>query len=198
MTHGKTYNKSPRKINHKATKSKTNTGTIALDNEAKPDNEEITVKWTEVCYWLSHIHTHFCIFESRHDNKYAFGTYSRHDHKYAFGTYSRHDNKYAFGTYSRHDNKYTFGTYSRHDNKYAFGTYSSHDNKYAFGTYSRHDNKYAFGTYSRHDNKYAFGTYSNMRFLDPPAKPHDSLMLISVYIYITSNTHYYVRRQQRP
>ena len=28
MTHGKTYNKSPRRINHKATKSKTNTGTI--------------------------------------------------------------------------------------------------------------------------------------------------------------------------
>ena len=26
MTHGKTYNKSPRRINHKATKSKTNTG----------------------------------------------------------------------------------------------------------------------------------------------------------------------------
>ena len=25
MTHGKTYNKSPRRINHKATKSKTNT-----------------------------------------------------------------------------------------------------------------------------------------------------------------------------
>ena len=27
ITHGKTYNKSPRRINHKATKSKTNTGT---------------------------------------------------------------------------------------------------------------------------------------------------------------------------
>ena len=27
MTHGKTYNKSPRRIHHKATKSKTNTGT---------------------------------------------------------------------------------------------------------------------------------------------------------------------------
>ena len=27
MTHGKTYNKSPRRINHEATKSKTNTGT---------------------------------------------------------------------------------------------------------------------------------------------------------------------------
>ena len=31
MTHGKTYNKSPRKISHKATKSKTNTGTTALE-----------------------------------------------------------------------------------------------------------------------------------------------------------------------
>ena len=30
MTHGKTYNKSPRRINHKATKSKTNTGTTRL------------------------------------------------------------------------------------------------------------------------------------------------------------------------
>ena len=31
MTHGKTYKKSPRRINHKATKSKTNTGTTALE-----------------------------------------------------------------------------------------------------------------------------------------------------------------------
>ena len=31
MTHGKTYNKSPRRINHKATKSKTNTGITALE-----------------------------------------------------------------------------------------------------------------------------------------------------------------------
>ena len=31
MTHGKTYNKSPRRINHKAIKSKTNTGTTALE-----------------------------------------------------------------------------------------------------------------------------------------------------------------------
>ena len=30
MTHGKTYNKSPRRINHKAKKSKTNTGTTAF------------------------------------------------------------------------------------------------------------------------------------------------------------------------
>ena len=31
MTHSKTYNKTPRRINHKATKSKTNTGTTALE-----------------------------------------------------------------------------------------------------------------------------------------------------------------------
>ena len=31
MTHGKTYNKSPRRINHKATKSKIKTGTTALE-----------------------------------------------------------------------------------------------------------------------------------------------------------------------
>ena len=33
MTHGKTYNKSPRRINHKATKSKTNTGTTVLNTK---------------------------------------------------------------------------------------------------------------------------------------------------------------------
>ena len=35
MTHGKTYNKSPRRINHKATKSKTNTGTSALERSVE-------------------------------------------------------------------------------------------------------------------------------------------------------------------
>ena len=35
MTHGKTYNKSPRRINHKATKSKTNTGTYALERSVE-------------------------------------------------------------------------------------------------------------------------------------------------------------------
>ena len=35
MTHGKTYNKSPGRINHKATKSKTNTGTIALERSVE-------------------------------------------------------------------------------------------------------------------------------------------------------------------
>ena len=35
MTHGKTYNKSPRRINHKATKSKTNTGTAALERSVE-------------------------------------------------------------------------------------------------------------------------------------------------------------------
>ena len=34
-THGKTYNKSPRRINHKATKSKTNTGTTALERSVE-------------------------------------------------------------------------------------------------------------------------------------------------------------------
>ena len=33
MTHGKTYNKSPRRINHKATESKTNTGTTAIEHK---------------------------------------------------------------------------------------------------------------------------------------------------------------------
>ena len=35
MTRGKTYNKSPRRINHKATKSKTNTGTTALERSVE-------------------------------------------------------------------------------------------------------------------------------------------------------------------
>ena len=35
MTHGKTYNKSPRRINHNATKSKTNTGTTALQRSVE-------------------------------------------------------------------------------------------------------------------------------------------------------------------
>ena len=47
MTHGKTYNKSPRRINHKATKSKSNTGTTALERSV----EQTTVGgwgWGEV------------------------------------------------------------------------------------------------------------------------------------------------------
>ena len=35
MTHGKTYNKSPRRKNHKATKSKTNAGTTALERSVE-------------------------------------------------------------------------------------------------------------------------------------------------------------------
>ena len=35
MTHGKTYNKSPRRINHKATKCKTNTGTTTLERSVE-------------------------------------------------------------------------------------------------------------------------------------------------------------------
>ena len=35
MTHGKTYNKSPRRINHKASKRKTNTGTTALERSVE-------------------------------------------------------------------------------------------------------------------------------------------------------------------
>ena len=38
MTHGKTYNKSPRRKKHKATKSKTNTGTTALDRSVGQTN----------------------------------------------------------------------------------------------------------------------------------------------------------------
>ena len=45
MTHGKTYNKSPRRINHKATKSKTNTGATALERSV----EQTTVGFKAVC-----------------------------------------------------------------------------------------------------------------------------------------------------
>ena len=37
MTHGKTYNKSPRRINHKATKSKTN----MYNNKSRNYNAEV-------------------------------------------------------------------------------------------------------------------------------------------------------------
>ena len=42
MTHGKTYNKSPRRINHKATGSKTNTGTRKFATLLKPSNVYIS------------------------------------------------------------------------------------------------------------------------------------------------------------
>ena len=35
ITHGKTYNKSPRRVNHKATKRKTNTGTTAFERSVE-------------------------------------------------------------------------------------------------------------------------------------------------------------------
>ena len=35
MTYGKTYNKAPRRINHKETRSKTNTGTNALERSVE-------------------------------------------------------------------------------------------------------------------------------------------------------------------
>ena len=50
MTHGKTYNKSPCRINHKATKSKTNTGTTALERSVEQttgfENFENTLNFT--------------------------------------------------------------------------------------------------------------------------------------------------------
>ena len=39
MTHVKTYNKAPRRVNHKATKSKTNTGTTALERSVEQTTE---------------------------------------------------------------------------------------------------------------------------------------------------------------
>ena len=41
MTRGKTYNKSPRRINHKATKIKTNNGTYALELSVEKTTEGV-------------------------------------------------------------------------------------------------------------------------------------------------------------
>ena len=43
MTHGKTYNKSPRRLNHKATKSKTNTETTALERSVEQTTGRVGV-----------------------------------------------------------------------------------------------------------------------------------------------------------
>ena len=48
MTHGKTYNKLPRRINHKATKSKTNTGTRNVLYNTMPPTIHLTVR-TDAC-----------------------------------------------------------------------------------------------------------------------------------------------------
>ena len=44
MTHGKIYNKSPRRINNKATKSKTNTGSTALERSVE-QTADIYANW---------------------------------------------------------------------------------------------------------------------------------------------------------
>ena len=51
MTHGKTHNKSPRRINHKATKSKTNTGTTALERSVEQTTggfKALTSPWVPI------------------------------------------------------------------------------------------------------------------------------------------------------
>ena len=45
MTHGKTYNKSPRRINHKATNSKTDTGTTALERSVEQTTRGVGGGW---------------------------------------------------------------------------------------------------------------------------------------------------------
>ena len=44
MTHGNTYNKTPRRINHKATKGKTNTGTTALEQSVEQTTGGVGLK----------------------------------------------------------------------------------------------------------------------------------------------------------
>ena len=51
MTHDKTYNKSPRRINHKATKSKTNTGTTALERSAEQTTGWWGGGWFKALYY---------------------------------------------------------------------------------------------------------------------------------------------------
>ena len=48
----KTYNKSPRKINHKATKSKTNTGTTALERSVEQTTGELVLVLLFVALWF--------------------------------------------------------------------------------------------------------------------------------------------------
>ena len=56
MTHGKTYNKSPRRINHKATRSKTNTGTTALERLKFAVSIEEKQDRLPTLYWLPKLH----------------------------------------------------------------------------------------------------------------------------------------------
>ena len=53
MTHVKTYNKSPLRINHKATKSKTNTGTTALERSVEQTTEGFKAL-QNLQYFISH------------------------------------------------------------------------------------------------------------------------------------------------
>ena len=54
MTHGKTYNKSPRRINHKATRSKTNTGTTALERSVEQTTGGIKALLQQANFILGH------------------------------------------------------------------------------------------------------------------------------------------------
>ena len=58
MTHGKTYNKSPRRINHKATKNKTNIGTTALELRTPPLWFIVTLVLT--CLPILHYFSQYC------------------------------------------------------------------------------------------------------------------------------------------
>ena len=53
MTHVKTYNKSLRRINHKATKSKTNTGTTALERSVEKTTGGLNIMSTYSCKSVS-------------------------------------------------------------------------------------------------------------------------------------------------
>ena len=52
MTHGTTYNKSPRRINRKATKNKTNTGTTAPERPAEQTTEGVWSTFTASSPWV--------------------------------------------------------------------------------------------------------------------------------------------------
>ena len=54
MTHGKTYNKSPRRINHKATNSKTNTITVVYQDYC---NADLAVPGNVYFYWQDSLWT---------------------------------------------------------------------------------------------------------------------------------------------
>ena len=76
MTHGKTYNKSLRRINHKATKSKTSTGTTALQRSVEQTTGGFKALLQLANFTLGPDATQLINFCSKETNTAAFITYT--------------------------------------------------------------------------------------------------------------------------